>query len=43
MAKFDCVHIDEWGFCNVYSDSDVVCMCPKNKDCDRYVEEDNGN
>lgn len=42
MEKFDCAYIDEWGFCKAYTDSDVVWMCPKNADCDRYVEGEDG-
>ena len=38
MENFNCAHIDEWGFCKAYSDGDVVWMCPKNADCDRYVD-----
>ena len=36
--KFDCCHINDCGFCRLYSNIDVDVPCPKNADCDGYIE-----
>ena len=42
MEHFNCAHCNEYGFCRIYSDSDVDIPCPGNGDCDRYVEGEDG-